>query len=180
MGTSNRQHNYTIMVHMFNHWLSKYYVNNFNWDTLPQQIMGILESKPSTQNTSSFTATNTTVQEETHTAANDQQFRDDVRKSAENFKSLVLNNKVMIFSATYCSYCTVVKKTGRDGQMMMDIVEAVTGSRMVPTIFICGQLVPGGGTGLKHLASTGQLSDILSKCCDGDISCKQFDKYSLH
>lgn len=71
--------------------------------------MGILESKPSTQNTSSSTATNTTVQEETHNAANDQQFRDDVRKSAENFKSLVLNNKVMIFSATYCSYCTVAK-----------------------------------------------------------------------
>merc|ERR1712213_181144 len=150
--TSNRQHNYTNMVHMFNHWLSKYYVNNFNWDTLPQQIMGILESKPSTQNTSSSTATNTTVQEETHNAANDQQFRDDVRKSAENFKSLVLNNKVMIFSATYCSYCTVAKKTlddlgtqfqsmevnktGKDGQMMMDIVEAVTGSRMVPAIHL--------------------------------------------
>ena len=59
-----------------------------------------------------------------------------------------------------------VNKTGKDGQMMMDIVEAVTGSRMVPAIFICGQLVPGGGTGLKHLASTGQLSDILGKCCD--------------
>ena len=73
-----------------------------------------------------------------------------------------------------------VNKTGKDGEMMMDIVEAVTGARMVPAIFICGQLVPGGGTGLKHLASTGQLSDILGKCCDGDISCKKFDKYSLH
>ena len=23
---------------MFNHWLSKYYVNDFNWDTLPQKV----------------------------------------------------------------------------------------------------------------------------------------------
>merc|ERR1712098_393437 len=38
-----------------------------------------------------------------------------------------------------------------DGEMMMDIVEAVTGNRTVPQIFICGQLVPGGGSGLKHL-----------------------------
>merc|ERR1712126_241263 len=99
---------YTIMVHMFNHWLSKYYVNNFNWDTLPQQIMGILESKPSQQTTPSPTTT-TSAQDESQGAASqsDQQLRDDVRRSAENFKNLVLNNKVMIFSATYCSYCTV-------------------------------------------------------------------------
>ena len=73
-----------------------------------------------------------------------------------------------------------VNKEGRDGEMMMDIVEAVTGGRMVPAIFICGQLVPGGGSGLKHLASTGQLSEILGKCCEGDITCRKFDKYSLH
>ena len=73
-----------------------------------------------------------------------------------------------------------VNKEGREGEMMMDIVEAVTGHRTVPQIFICGQLVPGGGSGLKHLASTGQLSEILSKCCDGDSSCRNFDKYSLH
>merc|ERR1712001_317115 len=99
-----------------------------------------------------------------------------VRKSAENFKNLVMRNKVMIFSATYCSYCTVAKntlgdlgtqfqsyevnKSGSEGNMMMDVVEAVTGNRTVPQIFICGQLVPGGGSGLKHLASTGQLTEI--------------------
>ena len=73
-----------------------------------------------------------------------------------------------------------VNKEGRQGEMMMDIVEAVTGGRMVPAIFICGQLVPGGGSGLKHLASTGQLSEILGKCCEGDITCSKYDKYSLH
>ena len=73
-----------------------------------------------------------------------------------------------------------VNKSGSEGNMMMDVVEAVTGNRTVPQIFICGQLVPGGGSGLKHLATTGQLTEILSKCCDGDSSCSQFDKYSLH
>merc|ERR1712112_3445 len=152
---------------------------------------GLMESKPSTQPQQTRNSLSEVEQQ------NDEaKFKEEVRRSANNFKNLAMNNKVMIFSATYCSYCTVAKKTlddigtqfqsmevnktGKDGQMMMDIVEAVTGSRMVPAIFICGQLVPGGGTGLKHLASTGQLSDILSKCCDGDISCKQFDKYSLH
>ena len=73
-----------------------------------------------------------------------------------------------------------VNKTGTEGNMMMDVVEAVTGNRTVPQIFIRGQLVPGGGSGLKHLASTGQLTEILSKCCDGDSSCSQFDKYNIH
>ena len=73
-----------------------------------------------------------------------------------------------------------MNKTGDEGSMMMDVVEAVTGNRTVPQIFICGQLVPGGGSGLKHLASTGQLTEILSKCCDGDYSCSQFDKYAIH
>jgi len=105
-------------------------------------------------------------------------------------------NKVMIFSATYCSYCTVAKNTltdigtqfqsyevnkeGKQGDMMMNVVQAVTGNRMVPAIFICGQIVPGGGSGLKHLATTGQLAEILGQCCEGDATCTQYDKYSLH
>jgi len=39
----------------------------------------------------------------------DEKFKEEVRKSAQGFKNLVENNKVMIFSATYCSYCTVAK-----------------------------------------------------------------------
>merc|ERR1711997_1282648 len=76
----------------------------------------------------------------------------------------------------YCSYCTVAKntlddlgtqfqsyevnKSGSEGNMMMDVVEAVTGNRTVPQIFICGQLVPGGGSGLKHLASTVRVDEL--------------------
>lgn len=40
---------------------------------------------------------------------NEETFKDDVRKAAGQFKNLVQGNKVMIFSATYCSYCTVAK-----------------------------------------------------------------------
>jgi len=125
-----------------------------------------------------------------------EEFKAEVRKAANDFKNLVQGNKVMMFSATYCSYCTVAKKTlddlgtqfqayevnkeGKEGDMMMNVVQAVTGNRLVPTIFICGQIVPGGGSGLKHLATTGQLSDILAECCEGDPTCTKYDKYSLH
>lgn len=120
---------------------------------------------------------------------NEDEFREAVRAAAGKFKSLVQENKVMIFSATYCSYCTVAKRTLDDmgtkygayevnkepeGEVVMNVVSAVTGNRMVPAIFICGRLVPGGGTGLKHLATTGQLTDILKECCNGDISCSKY------
>merc|ERR1719470_386401 len=111
-----------------------------------------------------------------------EEFKAEVRKAANDFKNLVQGNKVMIFSATYCSYCTVAKvnKEGMEGEMMMNVVQAVTGNRLVPAIFICGQIVPGGGSGLKHLATTGQLGEILGQCCEGDTTCAQYDKYSLH
>ena len=41
--------------------------------------------------------------------AREERFKEEGRKSAENFKNLVMRNKVMMFSATYCSYCTVAK-----------------------------------------------------------------------
>ena len=65
--------------------------------------MGILESKPSS-------AQNSQVSTEAVSAdGREERFKEDVRKSADNFKNLVMRNKVMIFSATYCSYCTVAK-----------------------------------------------------------------------
>merc|ERR1712004_214230 len=90
MGQSSQS---IIMVYMFNHWLSKYYVNDFSWDTFPQKIMGILESRPAqTSSTPSSSPTETPSQQ------TDEQFKTEVRKSAENFKNLVMNNKIMMFS----------------------------------------------------------------------------------
>ena len=39
----------------------------------------------------------------------EEKFQEEVRKAAGQFKSLVQGNKVMMFSATYCSYCSVAK-----------------------------------------------------------------------
>jgi len=65
--------------------------------------MGMLESKPASPQTSQLST------EAVSADGRDEKFKEDVRKSAENFKNLVMRNKVMIFSATYCSYCTVAK-----------------------------------------------------------------------
>jgi len=117
------------------------------------------------------------------------EFKAQVRDSADRFKSMVQSNKVMMISATYCSYCTVAKKTlddigtkygvvevnkAEDGETMMMIVNAVTGARTVPQIFICGEFIPGGGTGLRQLQTSGQLETILKECCDGDVTCSRY------
>ena len=63
-----------------------------------------MESKPSTQPQQTRNSLSEVEQQ------NDEaKFKEEVRRSANNFKNLVMNNKVMIFSATYCSYCTVAK-----------------------------------------------------------------------
>ena len=67
------------------------------------QIMGILESKPASPQNSSVST------EAVSADGREEKFKEEVRKSADNFKNLVMRNKVMIFSATYCSYCTVAK-----------------------------------------------------------------------
>ena len=135
--------------------------------------------------------------EETPAAATEEEkFKEEVRTAAGQFKNLVQGNKVMMFSATYCTYCTVAKRTleelgtafqavevdkmGREGEMLMNVVSAVTGARVVPAIYICGQLVPGGGTGLRQLAAAGELTGILERCCDGDHTCAEYAQFRLH
>ena len=129
-------------------------------------------------------------------SSDEEAFKEEVRKAAGQFKNLVQGNKVMIFSASYCGFCTVAKKTldefgthyqsidvdkmGREGDMLMNVVSAVTGKRLVPAIFICGQAVPGGSGGLKHLANSGQLTNILEQCCEGDATCSEFASFRLH
>ena len=76
--------------------------------------MGILESKPAQTSTAPSSPTETSSQQ------TDEQFKTEVRKSAENFKNLVMNNKIMMFSATYCSYCTVAKVERCFGNIEMD------------------------------------------------------------
>ena len=62
--------------------------------------MGISESRPAAQPEAAAGAPQQLP---------DEKFKEEVRKTANDFKNLVQLNKVMIFSATYCSYCTVAK-----------------------------------------------------------------------
>ena len=68
--------------------------------------MGLLASKSSQSIPPSTSPTSSSEAEQQQSS---ETFQNEVRRSAENFKNLVMNNKVMIFSATYCSYCTVAK-----------------------------------------------------------------------
>mgnify|MGYP001204935909 CR=1 FL=1 len=61
--------------------------------------MGISQSRPAAQPEAAVGAGQQPREE----------FKEEVRKAANDFKNLVQLNKVMIFSATYCSYCTVAK-----------------------------------------------------------------------
>jgi len=132
----------------------------------------------------------------TNTAARKaEQFKEEVWKSVNDFQDLTGRNRVMMFSSTHCPYCKTAKQTfdslgtnyqsyevnkeGAQGKMMMNVVQGVTGLRQVPAIFICGQQVPGGGVGVKQLAQTGQLGDMLRRCCEGDNSCSRYEKYGL-
>jgi hypothetical protein len=121
---------------------------------------------------------NSAAQQNQLETLSEEQFKETVRAAANKFKNLVKENKVMLFSATYCSYCTVAKvrkyflnsifkkrfniylpvaslmdcplkrtlddmgtKYGayevnreEDGEVMMNIVSAVSGNRMVSQI----------------------------------------------
>ena len=65
------------------------------------QEMGANESRPSIPQTQES--------EDVAQQPTDEKFKADVRKAANDFKNLVQGNKIMIFSATYCTYCTVAK-----------------------------------------------------------------------
>jgi len=40
----------------------------------------------------------------------------------------------------------------------------------VPQVFVCGQWL-GGCSDLRRLAASGELTKMVEKCCDGDLSC---------
>merc|ERR1712018_401597 len=114
-------------------------------------------------------------------------FQEDMQRATGRFQDLVQENKVMMFSSTNCGYCDVAKETfaslgtqfkslevnklGVDGAMMRNTLKSVTGERTVPAIFICGEPVKGGSNGLTELASSGRLSNMLERCCNGDLTC---------
>lgn len=93
---------------------------------------------------------------------------------------MIDENKVVVFSATYCPYCVKAKEaiatTGEKpavieldehprGREIHSVVVGMTGQRTVPVVFVCGQRV-GGGDDTVRLAANGELARMLedSKC----------------
>nr|CAA89699.1 glutaredoxin [Ricinus communis] len=92
-------------------------------------------------------------------------------------KELVCSNAVVVFSKTYCPYCTSVKKlldqlgakykvveldTESDGSEIQTALAEWTGQRTVPNVFIGGKHIGGcDSTTAKH--SQGQLVPLLTE-----------------
>ncbi|ALC40943.1 Grx-1 [Drosophila busckii] len=90
---------------------------------------------------------------------------------ARFIREIIANNKVVIFSKSYCPYCSMAKEQFRKLDVKMTIVELdyrpdgdeiqavlgeMTGARTVPRCFINGKFV-GGGTDVKRLYEQGIL-----------------------
>uniref|UniRef100_A0A1B0FFZ8 Glutaredoxin-2, mitochondrial n=1 Tax=Glossina morsitans morsitans TaxID=37546 RepID=A0A1B0FFZ8_GLOMM len=95
---------------------------------------------------------------------------------AEMVKSAVQNHKVVIFSKSYCPFCTMAKEQFRkldiamhvieldqrdDGDEIQSVLGEITGSRMVPRCFINGNFI-GGGTDVKKMYDQGTLQKYFS------------------
>uniref|UniRef100_A0A2A4JX73 Glutaredoxin-2, mitochondrial n=1 Tax=Heliothis virescens TaxID=7102 RepID=A0A2A4JX73_HELVI len=90
-------------------------------------------------------------------------------------KKAVTDNKVVVFSKSYCPYCTMAKEVFQkvkqpmtvielderdDGAVIQETLAQMTGFRTVPQVFINGNCV-GGGTDVKALHSSGKLEPML-------------------
>ncbi|XP_065066657.1 uncharacterized protein LOC135692459 [Rhopilema esculentum] len=89
---------------------------------------------------------------------------------------MIAENKVMVFSKTYCPFCNMakdaLKKAGlsnftvleledrSDCSDIQDYLKSKTGSRTVPQVFIAGKYI-GGGSECKQLQSQGKLKKML-------------------
>ncbi|XP_053687724.1 uncharacterized protein LOC128737174 [Sabethes cyaneus] len=95
---------------------------------------------------------------------------------AEFVKSAIAKDKVVIFSKSYCPYCTMAKEPFKklnqafacyeldhrnDGDEIQSVLGEMTGARSVPRVFISGNFI-GGGTDIKKMYSDGRLEKLLA------------------
>ena len=88
---------------------------------------------------------------------------------------LIKENKVMVFSKSFCPYCDMAKKSlnnvnaqfkvleieGRaDCGQIQDYLRDITGARSVPRVFIDGKCI-GGGSETQNLEKSGQLATMV-------------------
>jgi glutaredoxin 3 len=101
--------------------------------------------------------------------------------SPDDAKTLILSiigeNKVTIFSKTYCPFCDKAKKLFRtfgedakileldlrpDGAIIQDELAKMTGQRSVPNVFVKGQHA-GGNDDCQAMARSGKLHEMLKE-----------------
>ncbi|TPX69224.1 hypothetical protein SpCBS45565_g02552 [Spizellomyces sp. 'palustris'] len=111
--------------------------------------------------------------------------------SKELVENAIKENKVVVFSKSYCPYCKKAKKLldslgvkyalfeldeRPDGQAIQEYLKEKTGQRTVPNIFINGQHI-GGCDDLHAAQDSGKLQKLLDQ---GDCSCKLLSGTILH
>lgn len=92
-------------------------------------------------------------------------------ESRKLVEDMLKENKVVVFSATYCPYCVKAKdaiaSVGEepkvveldehpDGRAIHQVVVQMTGQRTVPVVFVGGQNI-GGGDDTARMAASGEL-----------------------
>lgn len=97
----------------------------------------------------------------------------------ETIDKALQDNRVMVFSKSYCPFCTKAKNAlqslldrsqftvmeldGRDdGDEIQDELLTLTGGRTVPRVFIDGKFI-GGGDETASLARSGALKEMLTQ-----------------
>ncbi|CAH1639170.1 unnamed protein product [Spodoptera littoralis] len=83
----------------------------------------------------------------------------------EFIKQAITEEKVVIFSKTYCPYCKLAKDVyeldeREDESDFQDNLAILNGFRSVPQVYINGKCI-GGGTDVKNLYETGKLEPML-------------------
>eukprot|EP00753_Platysulcus_tardus_P017829 PLAT6564.1.p3 GENE.PLAT6564.1~~PLAT6564.1.p3 ORF type:complete len:120 (+),score=62.80 PLAT6564.1:48-362(+) len=96
--------------------------------------------------------------------------------AADSVSSYIADNKVMVFSKSYCPFCTKAKRAldgegvkytvveldrRDDGAAMQDALKSKTGVRSVPQVFIGGDFI-GGGDDTAAKAESGELRRLLT------------------
>ncbi|CUM65685.1 uncharacterized protein PRCAT00003333001 [Priceomyces carsonii] len=92
-------------------------------------------------------------------------------ETKNEIEKLIESNKVMVFSKTYCPYCTLTKdllssktkelkvlelNTLANGKEIQEGLREMTGQSTVPNIFINGKHI-GGNSDLQSLDRSGKL-----------------------
>lgn len=111
---------------------------------------------------------------------NNDNYSQNTKKIVQDF---IDQNKVMIFSATYCPYCRIASKqfdklnepykklemdTYFDSKLkfaaaVRELAEISDGMSFVPKVYVCGRYI-GGGSEAKQLYESGKLKELIENC----------------